>query len=182
MSKLGTSWMFSIRVNCKVGMKWATIEKEEGVKILLKYVCCVIWRLHIQIHTLFAVGHHQKMKQGVFGMGWLMLILMLMLQKNGLQESNRTPLLLPLIPASVHTPTFCHHSIPSLLIIDPLLPPYIISYYSSTFTINSTTTTPKCTLSWRLVVPSPSSGYDHFFEFRGGRLRELRLCIFFPNI
>ena len=46
--------MFSMRMNCKVGMKWATIEKEEGVKILLKYVCCVIWRLHIQIHTLFA--------------------------------------------------------------------------------------------------------------------------------
>ena len=29
---------------------------------------------------------------------------------------------------------------------DPLLPPYIISYYSSAFTIISTTTTPKCTL------------------------------------
>ena len=181
MSKLGTSWMFSMRMNCKVGMKWATIEKEEGVKILLKYVCCVIWRLHIQIHTLFAVGHHQKMKQGVFGMGWLS-SLMLMLHKTDCNESDRPPLLLPIIPASVHTPTFCHHSIPSLLIIDPLLPPYIISYYSSAFTINSTTATPKCTLSWRLVVVSPSSGYDHFFEFRGGRLRELRLCIFFPEI
>ena len=29
---------------------------------------------------------------------------------------------------------------------DTLLPPYIISYYSSAFTIISTTTTPKCTL------------------------------------
>ena len=89
MSKLGTSWMFSMRMNCKVGMKWATIEKEEGVKILLKYVCCVIWRLHLQIHTLFAVGHHQKMKQGVFGMGWLS-SLMLMLHKNGLQRIRQT--------------------------------------------------------------------------------------------
>ena len=26
----------------------------------MKYVCCVIWRLHIQIHTLLAVGPHQK--------------------------------------------------------------------------------------------------------------------------
>lgn len=34
-----------------------------------------------------------------------------------------------------HT-TFSHHSIPSLLIIDTLLPPYIFSYYSSAFTIN----------------------------------------------
>ena len=50
--------MFLIRVNCKVGMKWATIEKDEGVNILLKYVCCVIWRIHIQIHTLFALGYH----------------------------------------------------------------------------------------------------------------------------
>ena len=35
------SWMFLIRVIWKVGMKWATIEEEEGVNILLKYVCCV---------------------------------------------------------------------------------------------------------------------------------------------
>ena len=33
----------------------ATIEEEEEVNILLKYVCCVMWRLHIQIQTLFAV-------------------------------------------------------------------------------------------------------------------------------
>ena len=33
---------------------------EEEVNILLKYLCCVIWRLHIQIHTLFAVGPQQK--------------------------------------------------------------------------------------------------------------------------
>ena len=35
------SWMFFIRVIWKVGMKWATIEEEEGVNILLKYVCFV---------------------------------------------------------------------------------------------------------------------------------------------
>ena len=46
MSSLGTSWMFLIRVNIKVGMKWATVEEEEGVNILLKYFCCVVWRLH----------------------------------------------------------------------------------------------------------------------------------------
>ena len=33
--------MFFIRVIWKVGMKWATIEEEEVVNILLKYVCCV---------------------------------------------------------------------------------------------------------------------------------------------
>ena len=33
--------MFLIRVIWKVGMKWSTIEEEEGVNILLKYVCCV---------------------------------------------------------------------------------------------------------------------------------------------
>lgn len=44
------SWMFWIRANSKVGMKWATVEKEESVDILLKYVRCVIWQLHIQIH------------------------------------------------------------------------------------------------------------------------------------
>ena len=54
--------MLFTRVNCTVGMKWVTVEGEEGVDILLKYVLCVIWRLHIQIHTLFAVGPHQKMK------------------------------------------------------------------------------------------------------------------------
>ena len=91
--------MFSMRMNCEVGMKWATIEKEEGVKILLKYVCCVIWRLHIQIHTLFAVDHHQKMKQGVFGMGWLS-SLMLMLHKNGLQGIRQTS------PFTPHYPCF----------------------------------------------------------------------------
>ena len=53
MSQLEKSWMFLIRVIWKVGMKWATIE-EEGVNILLQYVCCVVWRLHIQIHTLFS--------------------------------------------------------------------------------------------------------------------------------
>ena len=54
MSQLEKSWMFLIRVIWKVGMKWATIEEEEGVNILLQYVCCVVWRLHIQIHTLFS--------------------------------------------------------------------------------------------------------------------------------
>ena len=52
--------MFFIRVIWKVGMKWATIEEKEGVNILMKYVCCVTWRLHIQIHTLFAVGPTKK--------------------------------------------------------------------------------------------------------------------------
>ena len=33
-------------------------------------VNCKVWGLHIQIDTLFAVGPHQKMKWGVFGMGW----------------------------------------------------------------------------------------------------------------
>ena len=33
-------------------------EEEEGVNILLKYVYRVIWRLHV--HTLFAIGPHQK--------------------------------------------------------------------------------------------------------------------------
>ena len=54
MSQLGKSWVFLIRVIWKVGMKWSTIEEGEGVNILLQYVCCVVWRLHIQIHTLFA--------------------------------------------------------------------------------------------------------------------------------
>ena len=63
MSQLGKSWMFLIRVIWKVGMKWATIEEEEAVNILLKYVCCVyIWRLQIQIHKLLAVGPHLKRK------------------------------------------------------------------------------------------------------------------------
>ena len=62
--------MFLIRVILKVGMKWATIEEKEGVNILLKYACCVTWRLHVQIHTLFAVGPHQKRKEGVFRIGW----------------------------------------------------------------------------------------------------------------
>ena len=30
------------------------------MNILLKNVCCVIWRLHIKIHRLFAVGPQQK--------------------------------------------------------------------------------------------------------------------------
>ena len=34
--QLRTSWMFLIRVNCKVGMKWATVEEEKGVNMLLK--------------------------------------------------------------------------------------------------------------------------------------------------
>ena len=55
MCQLGKSGMFLMRVIWKVGMKWATIEEEEGANILLKYVCCVMWRLHIQIRTLFAV-------------------------------------------------------------------------------------------------------------------------------
>ena len=57
--------MFLIQVNSKVGMKWVTVEEEKGVNILLKYVVevrCVVKRLHIQIHTLFAVGPHQNMK------------------------------------------------------------------------------------------------------------------------
>ena len=59
----------------------------------------------------------------------------------------------------------------SLLIIDTLLPPYIISYYSSAFTIGTATTTPKCTVSRSLVVVSPSSDYDHFFKFSRWSLR-----------
>ena len=43
MSQLGKSWIFLNRLIWKVGMKWTTIEEEEGVNILLKYVCCVIW-------------------------------------------------------------------------------------------------------------------------------------------
>ena len=36
--------MFLIRVNCEViGMKWATVEEEEGVNRLLKYVCCACY-------------------------------------------------------------------------------------------------------------------------------------------
>ena len=62
MGQLGKSSMFLIRLIWKVPMKWATIEEKEGVNISLKYVCCVIWRLHIQINTLFAVGQHRKMK------------------------------------------------------------------------------------------------------------------------
>jgi len=30
--------MFLIQANSKVGMKWATVEEEKGVNILLKYV------------------------------------------------------------------------------------------------------------------------------------------------
>ena len=62
MSQLEKSSMFLIRLIWKVPMKWATIEENEGVNISLKYVCCVIWRFQIQIHTLFAVGQHRKMK------------------------------------------------------------------------------------------------------------------------
>ena len=43
ISQLGKSWIFLNRLIWKVGMKWTTIEEEEGVNILLKYVCCVIW-------------------------------------------------------------------------------------------------------------------------------------------
>ena len=45
LSQLGTSWMFLIQVNSKVGMKWVTVEEEKGVNILLKYVVeirCVV--------------------------------------------------------------------------------------------------------------------------------------------
>ena len=47
--------MFLIRVNCKVGMKWATVEEEEGVNMLLKYVCCCV----LYGDLTFS---HQKMK------------------------------------------------------------------------------------------------------------------------
>ena len=54
--------MFLIRVILKVGMKWATIEEEEGVNVLLKYVCCVTWRLcHTNTHTVH--GRHTPKKK-----------------------------------------------------------------------------------------------------------------------
>ena len=57
-----------------------------------------------------------------------------------------------------------------------LLPPYIISYYSSAFTINPTTTTPKCTLHSVLFqfgtaqpffLPSPAGNVDFGSTLRG---------------
>ena len=43
--------MFLIRVNCKVGMKWTTVEEEEGVNMLLKNVCCLCYMATSQTNT-----------------------------------------------------------------------------------------------------------------------------------
>ena len=54
ISLLETSWMFLIRVNWEViGMKRATVEEEEGVNMLLKYVCCACYMAnsHKNTHT-----------------------------------------------------------------------------------------------------------------------------------
>ena len=69
IGQLGKSWMLLIRVIWKVGMKLKKTKLKKYILgrlgrsiILLKYICCVIWCLHIQIHTLFAVGPQRKRK------------------------------------------------------------------------------------------------------------------------
>ena len=54
--------MFLIRVNCKVGMKWITVEEEEGVNMLLKNVCCLCSMANSLYRYMFASANEKQQK------------------------------------------------------------------------------------------------------------------------
>ena len=54
--------MFLILVNCKVGMKWITVEEEEGVNMLLKKVFCLC-SMATSLHGhMFASANEKQQK------------------------------------------------------------------------------------------------------------------------
>ena len=54
--------MFLIRVNCKVGMKWTTVEEEEGVNMLLKNECCLCYMATSLHGHMFASANEKQQK------------------------------------------------------------------------------------------------------------------------